>query len=83
LRATCEAAWIVGPSAIGSENGTPSSSTSAPAPAIVSTRRSVVCRSGNPAVRKSTKLLRPSRAASAKCSSMRFSRMEPLLLLSL
>ena len=36
-RATCPACWITGPSAIGSEKGTPSSTISAPA----SIRRSI------------------------------------------
>ena len=51
--------WIVGPSAVGSEKGTPSSITSAPASTIASTRASVVSRSGSPAVRKGTSAFSP------------------------
>ena len=45
-----DAFWIVTPSAIGSENGTPSSIMSAPRSNISSTVFSVVSRSGSPAV---------------------------------
>src|SRR5512134_1303142 len=60
--AICDERWMTGPSAIGSENGTPTSSTSAPAAAtarIVSTER---VGSGCPAVRYATSARRFSRA---------------------
>jgi hypothetical protein len=46
-----EAAWMTGPSAMGSENGTPSSMMSAPALAMAGTRRSVAASDGSPAHR--------------------------------
>ena len=51
FRARCPAAWIAGPSAIGSENGMPISTRSAPAPASPWKRASEVSGSGSPAVR--------------------------------
>ena len=45
------ASWITGPSAVGSENGIPSSIRSAPASAIAHTSFSVVSRSGSPQVK--------------------------------
>ncbi len=49
--ARSEAFWITGPSAIGSENGTPSSITSAPARAIASMISALASANGSPAVR--------------------------------
>src|ERR1051325_4294130 len=48
--ARCDAAWITGPSAIGSENGTPSSIASAPARSSSSTMRGVASGLGSPHV---------------------------------
>src|SRR5579872_1874200 len=61
FRARYDAAWITGPSAIGSENGTPSSIASAPARASASTTRTVVSRSGSPQV---TYAIKPQRRLS-------------------
>jgi hypothetical protein len=47
--ARSEAFWITGPSAIGSEKGTPSSITSAPAAAIASITSTVASGNGSPA----------------------------------
>src|SRR5688572_11517270 len=52
------ARWMTGPSAIGSEKGTPTSMMSAPACSRASIRSAVVLRSGSPAVMKGTKALR-------------------------
>src|ERR1039457_2019709 len=54
-RARSEDSWMVGPSAMGSENGTPSSIISAPAPSRRWIISSVVARSGSPAVIKVTR----------------------------
>src|ERR1035437_799501 len=54
-RARSEESWMVGPSAMGSENGTPSSMISAPAPSRRWIISSVVARSGSPAVIKVTR----------------------------
>ena len=51
LIARCEARWITGPSAVGSENGIPSSITSAPLSAVAHIMRNDVSASGSPAVR--------------------------------
>src|SRR5216110_2253492 len=48
--ARCELAWITGPSAIGSENGTPTSMTSAPASSSACSSSNERARSGWPAV---------------------------------
>ena len=45
------ARWITGPSAMGSEKGTPSATTSAPPRAAASTRRRDSARSGSPVVK--------------------------------
>ena len=65
------ALWITGPSARGSENGTPSSSTSAPP--LSSSRAAATVRSseGSPAVRKATNALRLSLRSWAKRSPIR------------
>src|SRR5262245_28524592 len=66
-----EARWIVGPSAIGSLNGTPTSRISAPAPARASARSAVASRFGSPAVMKGMRTARPSARAAAKTESIR------------
>ena len=71
LSARSPAAWIAGPSAIGSVNGMPSSITSAPAFGSALRIASAVLASGSPAVRKVTSPARPSRLRSAKRVSMR------------
>ena len=48
------ALWITGPSAVGSENGIPSSIRSAPPSAIARTAFAVVSRSGSPQVINAT-----------------------------
>src|SRR5688500_11194541 len=57
--ATCELPWITGPSAIGSEKGTPTSTTSAPASSRPCSSASERSRSGCPAVTYGTSALRP------------------------
>src|SRR5439155_18950969 len=64
--ARCELAWITGPSAIGSENGSPSSMTSAPAPSSARMRSTVRAASGWPAVMYGTSARRPSSFSAAK-----------------
>src|SRR5918999_1854625 len=59
------AAWITGPSASGSENGTPSSSTSAPASAHAAPIATVDSRSGKPPIRYGISAARPGAAANA------------------
>src|SRR5207247_37722 len=54
------ARWMIGPSARGSENGTPSSSTSTPAFSISRATSIVRSSDGSPAVTNPTKPLRPS-----------------------
>ena len=49
--AACVDCWTTGPSAMGSENGTPSSTMSAPASMSVATSRSEVSSDGWPPVR--------------------------------
>ncbi len=49
-RARSQAAWITGPSAMGSEKGTPSSMRSAPAATMRCMRGTVKSGSGSPAV---------------------------------
>jgi hypothetical protein len=55
LRARSQARWITGPSAIGSENGTPSSRTSAPPATIACISGTVISGPGSPAVMKVTR----------------------------
>ena len=57
--ARSELRWITGPSAIGSENGTPSSITSAPACTSACITGTVASSDGSPAVMKGTSALRP------------------------
>src|SRR5918994_2683971 len=59
------AAWITGPSASGSENGTPSSSRSAPASAHAAPIATVASRSGKPPIRYGIRAARPGAAANA------------------
>jgi hypothetical protein len=51
--------WITGPSAMGSEKGTPSSITSAPASAIASMMSVVASANGSPEVMYGISALRP------------------------
>ena len=57
-RARAEAAWITGPSAMGSENGMPNSMRSAPLRTAARTHSNVVAISGSPQVKKGMKALR-------------------------
>src|ERR671935_1359499 len=59
------AAWITGPSASGSENGTPSSITSAPASAQASPMAVEAFRFGNPPIMYGISAARPSAALNA------------------
>src|SRR4051812_27437021 len=69
--AFCELAWITGPSAIGSENGTPTSRTSAPAPSSPMSRSTVASRDGCPAVTYGTSARRPDARSCANRSATR------------
>src|SRR5262245_61334256 len=71
LSARCDDIWIAGPSAIGSVNGMPSSTTSAPAAGSALRMASEVSGSGSPAVTNVTSAARPSVLSSAKRRSMR------------
>src|SRR2546423_14305044 len=62
---------MIGPSAIGSENGTPTSTTSAPALSRPDRSSSVASADGWPAVTYGTSARRPSRRSSAKRSAIR------------
>lgn len=62
---------MVGPSAIGSENGTPSSITSAPARTSACITGTVASNDGSPAVMKGISALRPLARSSAKQESIR------------
>src|SRR5690606_24777369 len=70
--ARSEDCWITGPSAIGSENGTPSSSTSAPAATRACITGTVASTEGSPAVMKGIRPGRPATFSAAKRASMRF-----------
>src|SRR3712207_4361866 len=59
------AAWMTGPSASGSENGTPSSTRSAPFSAQAAPIATVASRSGNPPIRYGMSAARPGAAAKA------------------
>src|SRR5574338_260533 len=65
-RARSEARWMVGPSAMGSEKGTPSSMMSAPPATRARIRGRVNSGSGSPAVMKGIRALRPLAARLAK-----------------
>src|SRR5690606_35867885 len=65
------ARWIVGPSAIGSENGTPSSMMSAPAATHWRRTSSVTARVGNPTVMEGISALRPAARSRSKVATMR------------
>jgi len=69
-KARIEEAWMVGPSAMGSEKGTPSSMMSAPPAAMACMRSPVRRRSGSPAVKKGTKAARRSLRQRANTVSM-------------
>src|SRR2546430_4846482 len=71
LSARCDDSWIAGPSAIGSVNGMPSSTTSAPAAGTARRSASEVSGSGSPAVRNVTSAARPCDLSSSKRRSMR------------
>src|ERR1700752_2653729 len=65
------ARWITGPSASGSENGTPTSRTSAPEPASVRKMSAVAAMLGSPAVTYVTRPVRLSALSRANTCSMR------------
>ncbi|KAG1221100.1 hypothetical protein G6F68_021019 [Rhizopus microsporus] len=66
------ARWITGPSAMGSENGTPSSITSAPASTSAFIRGSVAAGDGSPAaIYGISAAARPDSAVRAKAAAMR------------
>src|SRR6516164_7716803 len=71
LSARCDDIWIAGPSAIGSVNGMPSSTTSAPAAGMARSSASEVSGSGSPAVRNVTSAARPCDLSSSKRRSIR------------
>src|SRR5271156_5926612 len=71
FRARSLARWMVGPSATGSLNGTPSSITSAPASAAASAIFSVASSDGSPAVMYATRPSWPASASSRKRRPMR------------
>src|SRR5712691_3234591 len=71
LSARCDDIWIAGPSAMGSVNGIPSSTTSAPAAGSARRIASEVSGSGSPAVRNVTSAARPSVLNAAKRWSIR------------
>src|SRR5690349_20845527 len=77
--ACCELAWITGPSAIGSENGTPSSITSAPAASIAFSSSSERARSGCPAVTYTTRARRPLARSAAKRSASAVERLDEIV----
>src|SRR5437588_2754443 len=79
LSAAVPAAWITGPSASGSENGTPSSIRSAPDSAYPSPIRRDVSRSGKPPIRYGISAARrPSALAEANASAIRSSPLNEL-----
>ena len=59
------AAWMTGPSASGSENGTPSSTRSAPASAQARPIATEASRSGKPPIRYGISAARPADASNA------------------
>src|SRR5690606_511301 len=65
------ARWMVGPSAIGSENGTPSSMMSAPAATHRCRTSRVTARVGNPTVMYGISALRPAARSRSKVATMR------------
>src|SRR5512146_3528223 len=65
--ARCELAWMIGPSAIGSENGTPSSITSAPDSASAARISTVRAASGYPAVTYGTSARLPAARSCVNC----------------
>src|ERR1700674_1351603 len=70
--ARSDARWITGPSAIGSENGTPSSITSAPAEVSARISGTVAASEGSPAVMYGISAARPAARSLSKVASMRF-----------
>src|SRR3954468_20041419 len=71
FNARSEDRWITGPSAMGSENGTPSSITSAPPRTRACMTGTVCAGAGSPAVTKGMSALRFDAASFAKVSAMR------------
>src|SRR5437868_2609529 len=69
---------MAGPSAIGSENGIPNSTTSAPAGASADSIANEVAGSGSPAVRNVTSPARPCALSSSKRRSIRVIMLDPL-----
>ena len=70
--ARSDARWTTGPSAIGSENGTPSSITSAPAEVSARISGTVAASEGSPAVMYGISAARPAPRSLSKVASMRF-----------
>src|SRR5690348_13155904 len=71
-RARSDARWITGPSAIGSEKGTPSSIASAPAATSAFISGTVVAGDGSPAVTYGINAVRPAERSRANVASIRF-----------
>src|SRR6476620_12474864 len=65
------ARWMTGPSAIGSENGTPSSITSAPPPTSACMSGTALAGVGSPAVTKGISAFRASRRSVSKVAAIR------------
>src|SRR6185437_863993 len=74
FNARSEERWITGPSAIGSENGTPSSITSAPAFTSACITGTVCAGAGSPAVTKGTN--------AGRCAARSFSNVAAMRLIS-
>src|SRR5689334_4498195 len=74
------AAWMTGPSALGSENGTPSSITSAPALAAAITMSAVAAGDGSPSVRYAISAGRRSRLQAARRARRRAPVIESFVL---
>src|ERR1700675_2930759 len=72
---------MVGPSASGSLNGTPSSIISVPASSSASTKSSVVSIDGSPAVMYATMPISPAARRVAKHFSIRFGRVAEMLII--
>src|SRR5437899_7787043 len=72
--ASWEVAWMVRPSASGSEKGIPSSIASAPAPAAASTNAGVSAGRGYPTVRYAISARRPSARSRANIGAIRLTR---------
>src|SRR5688572_21330541 len=72
--ARCPARWMTGPSPTGSENGTPSSMTSAPRRSASINRRAVASSEGSPAVKKATSARSPRARSVSNVPASRLNR---------